>query len=113
MNYYFYHSDPCYTDAFRNYYNKYKSRDISIAFGPCPLDDHVVICDQSNACKFQNHKKVIISETNSTSKNQIKAWQSMEDFYTCLLSQEFVSLDDKRTRVYFLQMLMGAQAVPY
>ena len=107
MNYYFYHSDPSYTDAFRHYYNKFKNRDFIISFQGEPNENDVVICQEKNVSQFEYNKKIIFSEANNTSKNQIKAFQSMDDFYTCLLEQEFIRLEEKKPRVYFFTNAFG------
>lgn len=107
MNYYFYHSDPSYTDAFRHYYNTFKSRDFMISFHGGPKENDVVICQEKHMLQFENKKKIIFSDTNNTSKNKIKAFQIMDDFYTCLLEQEFNRLEKKIPRVYFFTNAFG------
>jgi hypothetical protein len=107
MKYFFHHDDTGYKEAFKSYYNKYKSRDLSISFDESPQENQVVLCEKNNAYKFENHNKIIFSQENNTNKNQIKSFQKMEEFYKCLLAQEFLRPEESKVKIYLFANAFG------
>ena len=102
MNYFFYHKDENYKEAFRKYYKKNMSQDVLISFEEKIKTHEIVICEKEDVIRFPEHDYLILSRKNLLSKNEICKYQDMKVFFDLLSKNEINETKEIEAEVYVI-----------